>query len=382
MAKEAVRRYPTAGDMANDLRRFLKAEPIHAAPIGRIERLWRWSRRNPVPAVLTAAVFLVFSIGFAGVTWNYWRAETAREDLESNLYFQRVALAHREILADNLGESQRLLDACPERLRNWEWSYLKRLSLVDPDQPIVTGQDIFSITFSPDGRRIAAAQGDGKIGIHDPETGARSFLTGHEKYAFSVAFQPQGKYLASAGADRKVILWNLASRQPVFERSGHNGLYTGTAYAVAFSPDGRSFAAASDETTVTIWSVPDGRPLRVLAGHSLLVSCLAFSPSGRLVATGDYGNVVRIWEVGTGTLQRTFEGHMACVAAVAFSPDGQTLASASYDRLVKIWDVATGSHLSTLSGHEGLVVGVEFTRDGNRLATTSARTGPSNYGIP
>jgi serine/threonine protein kinase len=61
MAKEASRRYATARDMADDLRRYLQGEPIHARPVGRAERAWRWCRRNPVVAGLSTGV--VVSIG-------------------------------------------------------------------------------------------------------------------------------------------------------------------------------------------------------------------------------------------------------------------------------------------------------------------------------
>src|SRR5262249_40378917 len=54
--KEPSRRYRTAGELAADLRRWLVGEPIRARPVGRAERLWRWSRRNPLPAGLAATV--------------------------------------------------------------------------------------------------------------------------------------------------------------------------------------------------------------------------------------------------------------------------------------------------------------------------------------
>ncbi len=57
MQKEPARRYDTAGDIQEDLRRYLNGEPISARPIGRIERAIRWSRRYPLVAGLTAAVF-------------------------------------------------------------------------------------------------------------------------------------------------------------------------------------------------------------------------------------------------------------------------------------------------------------------------------------
>lgn len=63
MAKTPARRYATAGELADDLRRFLRGEPIRARPVGRLERLWRWSRRNPVAAGLLLAMSLNSAFG-------------------------------------------------------------------------------------------------------------------------------------------------------------------------------------------------------------------------------------------------------------------------------------------------------------------------------
>src|SRR5262249_36394763 len=52
LAKETARRYATAGALAEDLRRWLRGEPVGARPAGRWERLRRWCRRNPAVASL------------------------------------------------------------------------------------------------------------------------------------------------------------------------------------------------------------------------------------------------------------------------------------------------------------------------------------------
>jgi hypothetical protein len=64
MAKLPGRRYATAAEMADDLRRWMTGEPIHARPIGRLERAVRWCLRNPLPVGLLAAVTAGSALGF------------------------------------------------------------------------------------------------------------------------------------------------------------------------------------------------------------------------------------------------------------------------------------------------------------------------------
>lgn len=68
MAKAPARRYQSAGQMAADLRRFLRGEPIAARPVGLLERLWRWCRRNPLAATLFVALWLGSAAGFVYLT--------------------------------------------------------------------------------------------------------------------------------------------------------------------------------------------------------------------------------------------------------------------------------------------------------------------------
>ncbi len=68
MAKSPARRYATARELADDLRRFLGGEPIRARPIGWAEKLRLWCRQNPVAASLLAAVTLGSAVGLWHLT--------------------------------------------------------------------------------------------------------------------------------------------------------------------------------------------------------------------------------------------------------------------------------------------------------------------------
>jgi len=80
LQKDPRRRYPTALDLALDLGRFLRGEPVLARPVGRLERLGKWARRRPAAAAL--AVVLVASLALipAGYRWHQLNVRASLEN--------------------------------------------------------------------------------------------------------------------------------------------------------------------------------------------------------------------------------------------------------------------------------------------------------------
>jgi serine/threonine protein kinase/tetratricopeptide (TPR) repeat protein len=73
--KDPARRYGSAAELADDLERWLRGEPIRGRRAGPGERLWHWCRRRPLIAALSAALAASLVVGTSLITWQWLRAE-------------------------------------------------------------------------------------------------------------------------------------------------------------------------------------------------------------------------------------------------------------------------------------------------------------------
>ena len=101
LEKEPSKRYASAKDLAEDIRRYLDGRPIVARPVGPAGRLWRWGRRNPKLSVMTAALVVAFGLGTPTLLglWLHARSQQARAESARN----EMVLAINMILLTDRG---------------------------------------------------------------------------------------------------------------------------------------------------------------------------------------------------------------------------------------------------------------------------------------
>jgi WD40 repeat protein/serine/threonine protein kinase len=391
--KEPGRRYPTAAEMADDLRRFLADRPIKARRASWREQGWRWCRRNPgVAASLASAglflslLVLVLAVGYARVTRAKGETEAALADERQSAYVQRVALADRELGANNLARAEQLLSDCPYDRRGWEWHHLNRNRGRLPPPLKMPGAVTGKGALRPDGREAAVGGMYGLVFLVNLDTGAVRKLNAYAADAkeCGVAYTPDGRTLVTAdepaAGNGTVKRWDAATLRLLGSwEHPHGGVFP-----FALSPDGRRIATATSaaglkDIRVDVWNLESGTHLAEVAGrHAPNPQQLAFSPDGRLLASaGTDDGLVRLADSHTGRVIHEFRhdpraGYIFW--AVAFSMDGRRLAAGYGQEMSRdsggalIWDVASGEKVGALTGgHQ--VMGLSFG-PGGRVFTS------------
>jgi WD40 repeat protein len=301
------------------------------------------------------------------------------------LYQSRILLAQQAWRLNDPGRVGELLTECHAPQRGWEWHYLNRLAGLS-DRSLETRKlrphtgSVSDLAFSPDGRWVVSGSSDHKVIIHDLAGKEPVRKLGELDDAVRcVAFSPRGVQVAAGSGDPQTP--QKEGRLTVWDwPSGHARISLavpgGAVRSVTFSPDGKQIAAGcggpSTASHVHFWDADTGKLLRTFREEGG-VHQVAYSPDGkRLALAAGAAGVVIVWDVETGGEPRRLSPGSDHVRCLAFGRDGRQLYTAGTARVVKCWDVDSGDLHATFGRHLGDIRALALSPDGNRVVSSSA----------
>jgi WD40 repeat protein/predicted Ser/Thr protein kinase len=407
LAKAPQARYPAAVELAEELARYLRHEPIHARPVSLAERGWRWCRRRPALAalglVLTVAPVIIMGVLLVmrtKVARERNHAQEQAEILRQNLYAADMHLAYSALGADDSPRSRKLLQAQlpqpgQEDLRGFEWRWLWAQTAGHPWRTLkIQSADPVAVIFSPDGRRLAACAAEGPIQVWDTATWQPlSSWTLPTRTIRRLSFSADGNVLAVADFDRNVWVREVktgaalltlegiaAQGEPavsalcfpegtrvVVPWLGTNGEHAvrvfdwsqreahgakevfripGGAFAEAFLPDGRLLLTISNQ-----FGAYDFAQRKFTELPALRTPAFALSPDGKTLAANDLLERGAVFLRPLDRAERTwlrgkFDGE--AIGLARFTPDGRWLVTGSGGAL-RFWDTATREYVGKIS---------------------------------
>lgn len=363
MAKEPDRRYQTAGELADDLRCFLRHEPIRARRVGMAGRLWLWGRRNPMLASTMASAIAVIAL-VVGV--SYWRVlderdrfRIQRETARANLYQSLVGEARAIRLARSAGYQaeawQRLKLASevetPERdllqLRNEAVASLGDFVGQQPVTWPTFGADNYAVAYArvPQSELVAVGLTNGEVSFRKLTTGEEVARHKHgDAGVFGLAFSADGKRMATADDRGGNSVWQRDgetwAKLRDFKTAASVQPGQVLANTVLLTPDGQQFLACPKGAAgITLWNIEDGQVLANFTGpNDELIFHAALSPDGSSLV-GVYRNIGApggfvVWDMQRRERLRSVPVTLETTLHIAFSPDGRFVSCGTVDGAV------------------------------------------------
>jgi hypothetical protein len=371
LQKQPARRYATALDLADDLRRFVAGEPIRARSTPRLARLGRWCRRNPVLAGLGGLVGVLAAALIVGSLAATVRLQKAAGE---RLAEARLAEARAVRLENRLGRRQKIRTLLAEaahlrpsaEARNEAIAGMALFDLPQRDYgPIVT-LDKGWLDFDGGLTRYARSGRDGRITVARLSDGVEIGRLPDPVANAAFRLSPDGQYLAVRSNETGILdLWSLHDGQPRLIHREHNH----ASYALGafdFSGDSRLIAVGRPDGTISIRSVPPGTFLQEWK-HDSVPQHVAFRPHHSQIAVAGL-DAVQIRDYETGRLLVRLEGSSGATW-VAWHPAGQRLATVDNDLGISLWEPDERRRALTLRGHSAGAMTLRFNSSGTLLCS-------------
>ena len=425
MSKEPERRYSTAGELAQDLMRFVGDLPIRARRMSRFEKTLRWASRNRTLAASLLLTTVACVLSIVGLSLLASTRETARRNEsvmrgreesarlsaeaealanQQNLYFANINLAARSLeTAGGVVRTRKtvrewnpmdhpLLDI------GWEWSFLA--SKVDPELLVIRGKK--NICWHDwnrdiDNPKLSFVDGN-RVTVIDLPKGSESF---NRRLNFSpscgmwlgpneLAIGGESGQIQRIRLDidaiepclklsHKITEMRLNAKQTQVAISAHRKLYVINLNEGQFSEpreilDFRGFGRLEFS-----WHPHEDKLAAMRSARDFVVldtnekgSCMTrptglthtirWSHDGSKILTGGSNGTVSVFDVVGGSVERSLKLHRHYVQAIALANQSHRMTSAGSDRTVAIWDLASSKPQANLFGAEDSIVQLRISK--------------------
>jgi serine/threonine protein kinase/WD40 repeat protein len=421
MARDPSVRYPSARELAEDLRRFQMGRLVASHRYTRLQLLRRFVRRHRVPLSIAAvAIAILASLGVYSIQRirdqrDEARAERARAD-------EQKALAEKQRAIADQRTDERTVDQAAEELDRDPLGALLSLDRIAPHSAMLPAArvvaadilahhvpmvadvrvgDVTYVDFTADGKLLAIASGDHTVSLVDlsgDEPQVRT-LGRHDDRAEHVAIADDTSIVASSGLDGRVRVWDRAghqlasfeidgevveveitrdgSRVMVDEIDGRFRIYDVAKRAFAFETKDVHYLWPTSDTRTAAWFWQDTVHVLDLASYRErtvrvgAAAASAFSTDTRHFAFVRPDGTIAIADLDSGRVHEVGRSPARVITALAFVPDGGELLSLAEVGELRAWPSAGGS--SRLLGRVP-VVGAEPEPEGGLLVAPDGKS--------
>jgi WD40 repeat protein/tetratricopeptide (TPR) repeat protein/tRNA A-37 threonylcarbamoyl transferase component Bud32 len=421
LEKEPHRRYASAHDLADDLRRWLDGRPILARPISYLGQLWRWSKRKPLAAAFALlCCFVGVLVVWAAIAYYvlYNKAEAAREKAETaenranqaaDAATQQKREASRQVARLSAATGARLIDAGDYfRALVWTTDALEReIALTDDQEESNPAQEVLRLRIAAllsDCPRLVEFQKapewvdriwfeeDGVTlrGMDSQRTRVGRWSVGGGK-DLSIAFTPNpkpkeliynedGRLALALNENESLSLWDVEKKQKIVHIDDRPvrpaklkiaywviDRLCRRLFAVCLGEDGKHFG--------WLWSIESGRRIlntpRELKDWGDTSSAELSADGGRLLVV--MPKSVIVIDTASGN---TIADSIKMMAVAILDPLGTHVAGANDARTPMLWNIEKKELLPwpQSSTHTGPLKRLRFNSSGDRFVAISDDT--------
>jgi serine/threonine protein kinase/WD40 repeat protein/Tfp pilus assembly protein PilF len=403
LSKDPKDRCETAGELRDELRRFLDGRPTRWRRVGPAEQFRRWCKRNPVVAGLNAlAAGLTIIIAIVSAVAAYRNGRLANElrgqrdeasrnlvQAKKNLIKSHITEAEALLRSRRAGQRFETLATVDRAMRvaaSVDITEAERFRLRNeaiaamalPDLRVAKELDVprakeNGFAIDPACERYAFKLDDGTVVVRrladDSEPFRLPGLPPHRSRT-NAGFSPDGRYLAMTsdeGASEILQVWDLQEQRLVLtDREMMANAHTNN---WSFRPDCRELALCRRDNSIAFYELPGGRLLRRWTQHVVLAGQLAYTQDGsRLAILADAATIQVIASDSARSVARLPQP--ASVFHFVWNPRRpNVLAVACEDNVTYVWDVGTGKQTAVLKGETQNGMIIAYHPNGELLAS-------------